>query len=69
MRALALAAMLCLGSPAIGPRAPIEHLRGTLLKTVATRDGVVRVYRNAAGCDLWLGGVWEQSVSWGVCSQ
>ncbi len=69
MKSLALCLMLAFSSPA-----PLGHVyglgtvaRGHLLKTVNTRDGVVRVYRTAAGCDLWLGGVWEQSVTVNIC--
>jgi hypothetical protein len=70
VKSLLLAAMLTVGCPAMSHREPTAARVpvGTLIKAVSTADGVVRVYRNGAGCDLWLGGVWRQTVSLTTCT-
>ena len=59
---LAVALMLTFA----GTGAP--YVKPWLVKTVVTADGVVRVYRDGAGCTITLGGIYQQRVDVATCT-
>jgi len=65
---ITLALALAATSPAMLARPPAEARLGNLIKTVATIDGPLKVYRDVAGCSVIWKGVVADRVDMATCS-